>query len=296
MIFKPGKDRTLSPREFALSIGVSESSVKRWIDAGRVPARITTGGHRRIDLVSALRFIRESRSQLIQPELLGFPDLCEGELGDHAALAARIYEHLHAGRGQELSDLVIGALVTRSIQPAELFDGPIRIAMQRIGELWTGGEEGIFIEHRASQLLLGLLDQLDGLYTPPSEDLIAVGGSIGGDPSSLPTRMAATILATEGIYPVNLGSNTPAMAFLDAAEQTGAQLVWISVSYVEDLERQSAELDELIDELARRGLYCILGGREVHRLQLELDGRAQIGDSMYELAKLGRQLFTGHRS
>jgi len=39
--------RQLSPRELAEALGVSESSLKRWVDAGKIAASRTEGGHRR---------------------------------------------------------------------------------------------------------------------------------------------------------------------------------------------------------------------------------------------------------
>lgn len=49
----------LSPRELAQAIGVSESSIKRWIDDGLIGATKTAGGHRRIAGSEAIRFVRE---------------------------------------------------------------------------------------------------------------------------------------------------------------------------------------------------------------------------------------------
>ena len=50
----------LSPRELAQAIGVSESSLKRWADAGQIRVARTAGGHRRISIADAVRFIREA--------------------------------------------------------------------------------------------------------------------------------------------------------------------------------------------------------------------------------------------
>lgn len=278
--------KTLSPGELAKAIGASESSVKRWIDAGRIPAKLTSGGHRRIDLMPAMRFLRESGRDLEDASLFGLST--EQTVGDPEFLAERVFELLRAGKGEELSQVLLTALVTRATEPAALFDGPLRTAMTRIGHLWAEGHQGIYIEHRATQLLLRVMDQIDALLEPPSDELVAVGGSIDGDQSALPTRMAATVLASEGIYPVNLGTDTPAAAFLDAAEQIGAKLVWISVSYVTDVARQSEELTRLIAQLAERGISSILGGREVHRLQVQ--GKAQLGRNMQELATVAQRV------
>ncbi|HEX9106572.1 MAG TPA: MerR family DNA-binding transcriptional regulator, partial [Longimicrobiales bacterium] len=48
----------LSPRELAEAVGVSESSLKRWADRGVLAVERTAGGHRRIPLGEAVRFIR----------------------------------------------------------------------------------------------------------------------------------------------------------------------------------------------------------------------------------------------
>ncbi len=287
------KKRFLSPGELARAVGVSESSVKCWVDAGRVPARLTTGGHRRIELMPALRFVRESGCELADPGILGLPTGSGAD--DPTDLGDRIFNLLSNGDGEALARTLLALLTARAIDVAALFDGPVCSAMARIGELWDGGHQGIYVEHRATQLLLWVLDRIDALYSPSSDDVIAVGGSIAGDPSLLPTRMAATVLASEGIYPVNLGADTPAAVFLDAADQVGAQVVWLSVSFVEDVRAQGETLGRLADGLARRGLACIAGGREVERLA-PFAGELVIGRSMSDLGRFARDFKAGAAS
>ena len=64
-----------SPKDLATAIGVSESSVKRWVDDGTIDASRTAGGHRRIPLSEAIRFIRQRRTPVVRPDLLGLRDL-----------------------------------------------------------------------------------------------------------------------------------------------------------------------------------------------------------------------------
>ena len=52
----------LTPHDLAEALGVSESSLKRWIDAGRIRASRTEGGHRRVALDDALAFIQIGRA------------------------------------------------------------------------------------------------------------------------------------------------------------------------------------------------------------------------------------------
>ena len=67
--------RLLSTRDLAEAIGASESSLKRWIDAGKIAASRTEGGHRRVERAEAVRFIRETGARLVRPELLDLPEI-----------------------------------------------------------------------------------------------------------------------------------------------------------------------------------------------------------------------------
>jgi len=68
---------TLSPKELAEAIGVSESSIKRWADGGRLAVQRTAGGHRRIPREEALRFLREEGLRPVRPEILGVEEVVE---------------------------------------------------------------------------------------------------------------------------------------------------------------------------------------------------------------------------
>src|SRR5215211_2356769 len=63
--------KLLTPKDLADAIGASESSLRRWVDSGRVKMSRTAGGHRRIPLAEAIRFIRETHATVVRPDLLG---------------------------------------------------------------------------------------------------------------------------------------------------------------------------------------------------------------------------------
>ena len=63
--------KLLSPRDLSDAFGVSESTIKRWVDAGRIPAARTKGGHRRVTLDDAQAFVRAEGIHPRRPDLLG---------------------------------------------------------------------------------------------------------------------------------------------------------------------------------------------------------------------------------
>ena len=64
-----------SPKQIADALEVSESSVKRWCDSGKISSVRTGGGHRRVTLEGLRRFLSHSSRSLIAPEVLGLPKL-----------------------------------------------------------------------------------------------------------------------------------------------------------------------------------------------------------------------------
>lgn len=276
----------LSPRELAQAIGVSESSLKRWADAGKIHVSRTEGGHRRIPMAEAVRFIRDTGAVVIRPEVLG--------LGEVATVGAdaddALFEHLREGNGREARGLLMARYLAGETIAA-LADGPILTAMSKVGELWRHDPRGVFIEHRATDCCLQAVSHLRSLFEPPADGPIAVGGAPGGDPYLLPSMLAATVLASEGLRAVNLGPDTPIASLRHAIAHHRPRLVWLSMS-----SPVGPSLDDetvaLARELAAAHRTLVIGGR--HRHDLPTTARAaSVVTSMAELAAFGRGLVAG---
>jgi len=189
--------RLLSPRELADALGVSESSLKRWVDAGKITAARTDGGHRKISLPEAVRFIRETGAPVARPELLDMPEVAAVQArsvvprGDDGFRHYLLEGDAVGARGWLLSHYLAGRTI------AELCDGPVRAAMHRIGELWAHDAEGIFIEHRATDACIQALAHLRSTLEPVPRAPVAIGGAPEDDPYMLPSFMAASACSSE---------------------------------------------------------------------------------------------------
>ncbi len=253
--------RTLSPRSLAQALDVSESSIKRWADEGRLAVARTAGGHRRIELGEALRFVRETGLAVPRPERLGLRDALRG-LGhaERCQAAPALFEALRDGEAATARGL-LQAMYLAGLTVGQIVDGPLRDAMAKMGELWRHDGRGVFLEHRATEIALDAVRTLRSLLASPRGGAgVALGGAPAGDPYQLPSLAVATTLHGQGWVAHNLGAGTPASAFAAALAELRPRLVWLSVSVTPEAA-VGAELEELIAGDAGSERLWVVGGR-----------------------------------
>jgi MerR family transcriptional regulator, light-induced transcriptional regulator len=275
----------LSPRELADAIGVSESSIKRWADDGSVQALRTAGGHRRIPIEEAISFIRDAGHRVIRPEILGLAELdpAAGESLEHGSEAELLHACLRDGRSTEARGLVL-SLYLGGWSIAQIIDGPVQEAMSRLGEAWKGDDEGIFLEHRATDILIQTLNHLRSLLRIPAVGAPhAIGAAPSGDPYILATLSASLVISEAGFRTTNLGPETPIQTLERAAVTLRPNLVWLSVSACPSVERLRAEIHSLADVIAEQGGVVVVGGRAARALALGRRPALHVGASMAEL-------------
>jgi methanogenic corrinoid protein MtbC1 len=158
--------------------------------------------------------------------------------------------------------------------------------MQRLGELYQHRDDGIFIEHRATDIALQALQQLRQLIEVPAEAPAAVGGAAPGDVYLLPSLAAATVLESHGIRAVNLGADSPLDAIRAAASHHHAKLAWLSISVVPSAGASwlREQVITLAEDLRKHGASLIIGGRAASTVQVKGIAGVFRGSSMAELA------------
>jgi excisionase family DNA binding protein len=282
--------RDLSPRDLARSLGVSESSVKRWVDDGALSAMRTAGGHRRIALAEAVRFVRHTGASVVRPDLIVGAGTGASVARCDAAAQQDLGEQLFALLEQDdapAARALLLALYVSGWPVAALCDGPMRVALERIGTLWQHGPAGIVVEHRATDTCLRALAEMRTLVTPPAAGApAALGAAPSGDPYLLPSLMAAAVLADIGFRDHNLGPEVPLAVLGEAAERYRPRIVWLAMSVPQDDARFTESVVELAGRLERSGATLILGGRGVPSLR-PTAGALRI-HSMTELAAFAR--------
>jgi len=200
-------------------------------------------------------------------------------------------EHLLGLLQRGDGDAVRGWLVGRYLAGAsiaELADGPIRVAMHALGELWRHEERGIFVEHRATEICLQALGVLRATLPPPTSQVLALGCAPEDDPYRLPTLLAGMVATEAGLRAIDLGPDTPLGALRHAVAEHRPRLVWISATAKPQPARARALAAWL--EALPRGTSALIGGR--HGEAITTGRGLHYVDTMSELAMIARGLVT----
>ena len=254
--------RCLSPRDLAAAIGASESSVKRWADAGEIAIARTRGGHRRIRVAEAIEWIRRHGHELLRPELLGLPDRARRlESRPTGELATRLASFLGAGQQDEARALVLHAWID-GLPLERSGDELLQPALAAVGELWYRGPDGIALEHAAIESMLRALHEIQRLL-PPAGGPLALGGAPTGDPYQLPSLLVALTLQAAGWRTANLGADVPLPALQAACVRLQPRLVWLSLSAIAAVAPLDDYLRAATAAAVAGGARLVVGGRAV---------------------------------
>ncbi len=248
----------LSPKSLAVALGVSESSVKRWADEGKIEAVRTEGGHRRIARREALRYIRANGLTIHSPGAIGLEVIehATGDPGDDALTRAIV-----DGDEERAQGILLGRYLAGE-NAAALCDGPVAASLRRVGELWRHGVKGIYQEHRATEACLQALTVLrSALPRPCDEAPVAIGCAPPEDPYRIPSLMASLVLAAAGWREHNLGANLPTRALMAAMNAWQPRLVWLSFCSKNAAEKFTANAPALIDLARQKGITLVAGGQ-----------------------------------
>lgn len=261
--------KMISPKQFGQVIGMSESSLKRWIDSGHLQVTRTVGGHRRISVKEALRFIRSRSLKVQDPSPLKISVNTDSFSTDDCN--SLFLNYLKKGMVKDAWQLLFNEFI-KGATISELGDGPIKSALQIIA-LEGDTSEIILIEHRATQLCIQIVNSLRELITPEKSLFQAVGGAVSGDIYTLPSMLVAAVIEENHGAAVNLGPNTPFDVFRRASvlldKNKRPDVVWISISELDNPIVLSKELSRFAKECNENEIELIVGGRSVGELILD---------------------------
>lgn len=253
-------DRLVSPKTVAIALGVSESSLKRWCDQGRIPAIKTVGGHRRIHRADVIEFARATNQNLVHREILGLPPASELVNPTLEDLQPDFVNALLRGDEQRVEQLFFD-LYLNSVPLHALFDQLIAESFHKIGELWACEDADVYQERRSCEICQRLFFRIRQLIPEPKSELVAFGGTLSGDNYTLATMMTELVLRREGLTSTSLGTSIPGHSYIRAVHELKPQLVWISVSFIPDRDLFIGEFNRLAECCEQQNVPLLVGGR-----------------------------------
>ncbi len=255
--------KTFSPHQISRALGVSESTIKRWIDGGHLRAEKTPGGHRRITIPDVLAFLRARGRPVPSLEALGLLAERTGSATTQIDTPERLAHLLLAGETQAVSTVILEQY-TGGRPMDELLDRLVGPAMVEVGVQWAEGKIDVYQEHAATLRALSILHDLLGLVPVAPEDApLALGGAPEGDPYFLPTCMAELTLADMGWRALNLGPNTPMVSVLEAISHHSPRLVWLSITSTQLVPAFFDDYPRMFVAAQERGMRVAVGGQGV---------------------------------
>jgi excisionase family DNA binding protein len=280
----------LTTAQAAEALGVSVSTLKRWVDAGVLPANRTVGGHRKLLRAEVLVLARQG---LVPPGDLASLSAASvrGKSPDLESLTSELLDSLLGGRGSEATAIIRRAFRS-GVAIETLADRVIAPVMASVGREWETARIDVWHEHRGTQLCAAALyDLKDDLEARAERNRpVAVGGAAEGDPYLLPTLLAQLVLLDAGWEAVQLGPNTPLASLTEAVKTLRPRLAWLSVSHVEDTASFGSAYRDFYRTAERGRVAVAIGGRA-----LRDDIRSKIpyttyGDGLSHLAAFARTL------
>lgn len=168
---------------------------------------------------------------------------------------------LKAGDEQQLTRLVFN-LYLGGHSVVEICDQALAPAFQQIGTGWEHGQVEVYEERRACEITLRVLNHLR-LVLPslPTGAPVAIGGTLEGDPYSLPTAMIAVALREAGWQAESYGSGHPGATLCAAIRQVRPRLLWLSVSAIASTDRFLADCAMIYDTASAHNAALAVGGR-----------------------------------
>lgn len=244
------EDQLISLTAAAEALQVHYMTAYRYVRTGRMPA-VKHGGQ---------WWVERSDLDAVAEAGTGRRPTVEGE--PRELLVEPFLQRLLAGDSAGCGDVITSALQAGAA-PTEVHHRLLQPALHEVGLRWASGKITIAAEHRATATATSLIGQISPLFRHPGRNRGAVVvGSVAGDPHGLPSAMLTNLLVDRRFEVVDLGANTPAESFIEAAQEIDG-LVAIGICVVLDtcVDTAARSLVAIRDELP--GTALIVGGAGV---------------------------------
>jgi excisionase family DNA binding protein len=255
--------KLFSTAEIAAAMGVGESSIKRWIDAGTLAAEKTPGGHRRVALTDFYNFLRATGKKLVAPEAVGlhsgpaFGTKTPMEVCQTSLRTGDAFTFESALRLLRLSEPTV----------ASILDNTVYTAFRAVRATCLHPSEECLILHRAISIAQSSLR----ITMAPTETTLSenspriVLADVGYEVDGIPTFFAEAAVWDQANC-LQLGTNVPSKVVEGAIETFEADVLWLSASGPGRRSAISNDFQTILKKANRSGVKVVVFGDAVPRL------------------------------
>jgi len=245
----------LTSAEAASLLGVSPSTVKRWVDDGTLVSERTAGGHRRIRRQAIHAFRERVGSRGTKGTVVDSAPRGDAAREDLLAL-------LLSGRpARELEAQLIA--LRAGVASVGAFADALAPVLQEIGERWARGALSIADEHIASERLARALARLAEWAPVAPGAPVALLATASGDEHTLGLSLAELCLREAGWDARWIGRRTPTESLVDVITRARprVKLVVLSASIVSsDAGNLAWQASSIGAACQSAGAMLLLGG------------------------------------
>ena len=227
--------------EAARLLGVGPTTVKRWVDQGRLNCVTTPGGHRRFKR-SDVEYMRLA---------LG------GELDD---FTVRCLQHMLSevdAYGLQATCIEMRGQLGSWWQVADRFGA----VLTDLGRRWQAGECSVGQEHAASRQLQDSLTACGAALPSPPNEPLCVLAAVEDELHTLGLSLAELCLREAGLESLWLGAPTPTSVLIETIERRSPAIVALSASaWSSDADLLLQHYGQIAKACRRCSATLVLGG------------------------------------
>lgn len=244
------QNELLTVQEAACICGVSSSTFKRMCESESIPLTRTPGGHRRIERIDLERLstkymrARNAKAPYSPSTRLTIDHVLTDLLDAKPLQLAQLFLRSTSNAFEliaSLEDLLIAAL-------------------WKVGEMWRAKKLDVYQEHLCSQTVLTALDiirQHVSLDNPSRRT--AIGGALTPSIESIPSKMVSLCLQLVGFRTIDLGAFLPPESLAKAANDYGAEIIWVTHTHVMDVD-MLLECHQILRSRVPETTQIVIGG------------------------------------
>ncbi len=264
-----------STKDVARLLGVHVSTIKRWTQEGKLDCIKTAGGHRKFSFQHITKFLQDHREQIDRANLLSI------ESGEDLQLSYEIMnnntdflgEYIFAQalqRNRKQVNKVLNGLSLAQYPLYRVYDEILTPVLHEIGDQWEANELTVIEEHIAAQTIRDAIIRLQGILQLPETtrgNVLCL--SLTSELHDIALKMADHILEQRGFTVLFSGQMTPLYGIETVLQKYEVSRLYISSTYVSDVNRAQFELNYLYDHCADYGTDIIVGGSGFDTLEYD---------------------------